>query len=109
MPGSSFGGQCLTAVNPAIPSAEKKAMIEGAIVDMKHYLRAVIDARRLEPKEDMVSDLIRAEADGHRLTDDDIMAFLFLLLPAGFETTTNLIANAMVVLLNHRSNFIAFY
>ncbi len=47
----------------------------------------------------MVSDLLAARIDGQALSNDDILAFLFLLLPAGFETTTNLIANGMVALL----------
>ena len=46
-----------------------------------------IAARRAEPRDDLVSELVTSQVDGHRLDDDAIVAFLRLLLPAGVETT----------------------
>lgn len=69
----------------------------GALYD---YLRAFIADRRLTPRDDLLSVLVSAEIDGKRLSDEDLLGFSFLLLIAGHETTTNLIANATVVLAN---------
>jgi hypothetical protein len=75
--------------------------IRSAFREMAGELSEVIAARRKTPGEDMVSDLVRAEVDGQVLTDDEIMSFLFLLLPAGMETTTHLLGNAAVLLAGH--------
>ncbi|NOJ92039.1 cytochrome P450 [Corallococcus coralloides] len=49
----------------------------------------------------MVSDLLRVEVEGQRLTDAEVLSFLFLLLPAGMETTAQLIGNAAILLARH--------
>ena len=59
------------------------------------YFAAMIPARRARPGEDLTSALLVAEVDGERLTDAEIMGFLFLMVIAGSETTTKLIGNAM--------------
>ena len=51
------------------------------------FFAGVIAQRRADPQGDLISVLVDAELDGQRLTDDDIFAFLRLLLPAGAETT----------------------
>jgi cytochrome P450 len=61
-----------------------------------------VELRRAEPADDLVTALAAAhDADGGQLTADELMANLALLLVAGFETTTNLIANGIVLLLGH--------
>ena len=65
------------------------------------YLEPVVDARRSEPQEDLISLLAHAELDGQRLTNDEIIAFCRLLLPAGAETTYRAASNMMVGLLSH--------
>ena len=62
---------------------------------------AVIAERRVTPRHDLVSVLVQAELDGQRLTDDEIIAFLRLLLPAGAETTYRSSSNLMCGLLTH--------
>ena len=62
---------------------------------------AVIEERRAAPRHDLVSVLVQAELDGQRLTDDEIIAFLRLLLPAGAETTYRSSSNLMCGLLTH--------
>jgi cytochrome P450 len=54
----------------------------------------MISQRRGRPTDDLTSALVDAEIDGDRLTDDEITAFLFLMVVAGNETTTKLLANA---------------
>jgi len=54
----------------------------------------MVTQRRRTPSDDLTSALVEAEIDGDRLTDEEIMAFLFLMVVAGNETTTKLLANA---------------
>ncbi|OSC40084.1 cytochrome P450 [Mycobacterium decipiens] len=72
-----------------------------AIGELAEYLQKLIVARRREPREDMLSILVNAEIDGHRLTDDELVNFAFLLLVAGNETTRNLIALGTLALIEH--------
>ena len=68
---------------------------------MREYLEPIVDARRANPTDDLISDLVTAEIDGHRLTDEKIYGFLRLLLPAGAETTFRVMGNAILALLTH--------
>ncbi|MDQ1360051.1 MAG: hypothetical protein QOJ44_428 [Acidimicrobiaceae bacterium] len=63
------------------------------------YLTAIIDQRRLHPADDLISDLVAADIDGEKLCDEDILAFLRLLLPAGVETTYRATGNLLFGLL----------
>ncbi len=65
------------------------------------YFAAVISERRVEPREDVISVLTQAELDGQRLNDEEIIAFLRLLLPAGAETTYRSSSNLLYALLTH--------
>lgn len=68
---------------------------------LQEYFTAIIDRRRSDPADDVISVLAHAEMDGHRLTDDEIVAFLRLLLPAGAETTYRSSSNLLYGLLTH--------
>ena len=57
--------------------------------------------RRAEPRDDLMSALIAAEADGEHLTDEELLGFSFLLLIAGNDTTTSLIGNGAELLARH--------
>jgi cytochrome P450 len=72
-----------------------------ALEEFRSYFMAFISERRLAPREDLVSDLIRSEVDGHRLDDDAIFASIKMLLPAGVETTYRSLGNLLVGLLTH--------
>jgi cytochrome P450 len=64
------------------------------------YLTDLVAARRADPREDLVTALVRAhDADGATLSTEELIANLVLLLVAGFETTTNLLGNGLAVLL----------
>ncbi|MDO0974733.1 cytochrome P450 [Mycolicibacterium frederiksbergense] len=58
------------------------------------YYADMVKQRRKHTSDDLTSALVEAEIDGDKLTDDEIMAFLFLMVVAGNETTTKLLANA---------------
>jgi cytochrome P450 len=68
---------------------------------MREYLEPLVAARRAEPTGDLLSELVHAEVDGERLTDEKIYGFLRLLLPAGAETTFRVMGNALYALLTH--------
>ena len=65
------------------------------------YFAAIISDRRADPRGDVISVLTKAELDGQRLTDEEIIAFLRLLLPAGAETTYRSSSNLMFGLLTN--------
>jgi len=65
-----------------------------AALTLVAYYQAMVDERRRAPTDDLTSALLVAEIDGDRLTDDEIIAFLFLMVVAGNETTTKLLGNA---------------
>jgi cytochrome P450 len=68
--------------------------------ELRGYFAEIIADRRRHPHDDLVSQLIEAEVDGHRLSDDEIYPFLLLLLPAGAETTYRSSSNLMFGLLS---------
>jgi len=65
------------------------------------YYQDMVDQRRRTPSDDLTSALIQAEMDGDRLTDEDVIAFLFLMVVAGNETTTKLLGHALFHLTRH--------
>ncbi|KRQ23741.1 MULTISPECIES: cytochrome P450 [Mycobacteroides] len=66
-----------------------------ASFDLMTYYIDMVKERRRRPTEDLTSALLQAEIDGDRLTDEEVLAFLFLMVIAGNETTTKLLANAV--------------
>jgi cytochrome P450 PksS len=71
------------------------------VILFMRYLRRLIAERRAEPRDDLVSALVRAEEAGDVLSEDELLAMVFLLLVAGYETTVNLIASGTLALLQH--------
>ena len=65
------------------------------------YLRPILEERRREPREDLVSTLLHTEVEGERLTEEEVLGFLRLLLPAGAETTYRLTGSLIFALLSH--------
>ncbi|MCK9870433.1 cytochrome P450 [Nocardiopsis dassonvillei] len=65
------------------------------------FVRELIDRKRSDPGPDILTGLIQAEEQGDRLSDDELVAMVFLLVTAGYETTYNLITSAVVTLLDH--------
>jgi cytochrome P450 len=68
---------------------------------LRGYLRDLLQQRRSQPAEDLMSGLIAVEEAGDQLTEAEIVATCNLLLIAGHETTVNLIANATLAMLRH--------
>ncbi len=74
---------------------------------LKDYFLEQIEGRRSTPTEDIIGDLVSAEIDGEKLTDEAIYSFLRLLLPAGLETTYRSSGNLLYLLLTHPEQFAA--
>lgn len=70
-----------------------QSAIEASINLMVYYQQMIAD-RRKNASDDLTTALLEAEIDGDRLTDDEVLGFLFLMVIAGNETTTKLLANA---------------
>jgi cytochrome P450 len=69
------------------------------------YLEGLIESKRRSPADDLISALVAAEAEGDRLSADEVMAMAFLLVVAGHETTVNLIGNGALALLENPAEF----
>ncbi|MGG3571482.1 cytochrome P450 [Bacillus gobiensis] len=65
------------------------------------YIGRLIDERRKNLTDDLISALIHAEAEGEKLTENELYSMIFLLIVAGHETTVNLIGNGVFTLLQH--------
>ncbi|MEL6457033.1 MAG: cytochrome P450 [Cyanobacteria bacterium J06621_15] len=68
---------------------------------LSKFLRKLIERKRDNPGEDMLTGLIQAEEEGESLSEDEIVGMVFLLIGAGFETTVQLITNGVLTLLQH--------
>ncbi len=81
-----------------------KNLATAAIFDMpqvSRFIRSLIERKRREPADDILSALIQAEDDGDRLSEQELISMVWLVTIAGFETTVHLITNATVALLDH--------
>jgi cytochrome P450 len=74
---------------------------------LKDYFLEQIERRKSTPTEDIIGDLVTADIDGERLSDEAIYSFLRLLLPAGLETTYRSSGNLLYLLLTHPDQFAA--
>ena len=93
----------LGALEPVV-SAEAAARGNKAVTDFLAYLETLVARRRArpgDPARDVLTRLIQGEDDGEKLTEKELMHNCIFLLNAGHETTTNLIGNGLVALLQH--------
>lgn len=73
----------------------------------KDYFGELVVERKKNPKDDLISDLARVEAEGERLTTDEMLSTLVVLVVAGHETTVNLIANGLLSLMRNPDQYTA--
>ena len=86
----------------AAPSTERRRAAEAAAADYVAYVRTLIAYRRREPGDDLLSDLIATrDADGSRLSEDELVATAVLLQMAGHEASVNVVGNGTHALLTH--------
>lgn len=75
--------------------------LEASFRDMSVYFSEIFEARRREPREDLISALVAVVQDGEKLSATELLSVCALILGAGHETTTNLLGNAVVALLRN--------
>lgn len=73
-----------------------------AAQELTEFLAPIVEARRRQPEDDVISELVQAEIDGRALTDDEIFSHVRLLVPTGGETTHGTLGNLLYALLRHR-------
>jgi len=84
------------------PPADRRRAAETAATEYVGYVRGLIDYRRRHPGEDLLSDLIATrDADGSRLSEDELVATAVLLQMAGHEASVNVVGNGTYALLSH--------
>jgi cytochrome P450 len=74
-------------------------------VEMTQYIQGLLEAKRQQPGEDLLSGLLQISDDDDRLTEQELVSMAFLLLVAGYETTSNLIGNGTYALLRNKPQF----
>ncbi|ONM50811.1 hypothetical protein B0T44_16975 [Nocardia donostiensis] len=70
-------------------------------LDLRGYLYQLVERKQNDPTDDLTTDLVRARDEGDRLTTDELVAILWLMLIAGHETTVYLLGNAVVAMARH--------
>ena len=83
------------------PDAERLRQLGVLFSEMDAYFSALAAQRRRPPREDLLTGLVQAQFEGSQLTQQEMITMLVLLLVAGNETTTSLIGNAVLELLDH--------
>lgn len=72
-----------------------------SLTDLTEYITELSEARRMHPQNDLLTGLVEAVEEGERLTQEELVANVIILLSAGHETTSNLIGNGLLALLQH--------
>jgi cytochrome P450 len=95
----------IMALGYALSGGEEAARVQrefaAVTAEMRGYVADLAEQRRAAPKDDLLTRLVQAEVEGERLTQDELLGFFQLLLSAGHETTTNLINNAILCLIEN--------
>ena len=83
------------------PTAEQLDIADSAALEINDYFGWLIETRRARPENDLISTLLQAEDSGDKLTHSELMSLVQFLFGAGFESTTNLIGNGLLGLIEH--------
>jgi len=83
------------------PAVELLERSQRALVEIRAYLNELIQQKRREPRQDLLSALVAAESEGGRLSEKELVNSCITVLVAGHETTTSLIGNGLYTLLRH--------
>ncbi len=89
----------------ADPTSWRMVFALPGIIQFLRYLRRLIELKRNSPQDDLVSALVQLDDGSDKLSPDELMAMIAILLSAGHETTTNLIANGTLSLLQNPDCF----
>ncbi|AEI41146.1 cytochrome P450 family protein [Paenibacillus mucilaginosus] len=85
----------------AATDIEKIRGVQSSLEAFASYVNGLIEERKAKPQADLITELIRVQENGDRLTREELSSTIFLLIVAGHETTVNLIGNGTLALLEH--------
>ncbi|RXJ00656.1 cytochrome P450 [Anaerobacillus alkaliphilus] len=85
------------------PTMEDLVTGNRVTIEFRDYFRQIVQQRAETPQDDLISGLIQAKDTAGKLSEDELLDMCILLLVAGHETTVNLIANSMLLLLLHKN------
>ena len=88
-------------INGRVLSPQESAEAQAGVMEFVKYFRDLIAERRRQPADDMLSGLIEVEERGDRLSTEELIVNLILLLAAGHGTTTHLLGNGLLALSHH--------
>jgi pimeloyl-[acyl-carrier protein] synthase len=74
---------------------------QAALLAMRSFLTDLVNQKRRQPADDVISQLVAAEAEGNRLSEQELVYTCVTILGAGHETTTSLIGNGLYTILSH--------
>lgn len=93
---------CLSYILDPIKSSNTRQQLNQSILEFRDYLRNLVQQRRQNPENDLISALIQARDERDMLSEDELLVTCILLFATGEETTVNLIGNGMLTLLSHQ-------
>jgi cytochrome P450 len=80
---------------------QQAGQIEQAVIELTEYVSALLERRRAEPADDLISTLLAAEADGDRLSHDECVNLVANVLQGGVDTTQSQLAHALRLFAEH--------
>ena len=83
------------------PDDRANPEVTAKLIEFIAYLRRLVAEKHSNPGDDLLSGLVLAEAEGDKLSENELLSMIFLLIVAGHETTVNLIGNGMLALFEH--------
>jgi cytochrome P450 len=95
----------LNAANRATLAANEVSRIRTSVAKLRAYLEGVIEDRRRNPREDFISQLVRAEVDDESLTSLEVLSIIILTHFGGSETPSHLIGNSLIALFDNPDTF----
>jgi hypothetical protein len=98
--GAAMGTGAADAFGPNV-TQELRDRANGAFATVTAFVGELVEQRRREPRDDLLTRLLDAEEDGERLSHDELVSMIMLLLIAGHDTTKSLISSGLWVLLRH--------
>lgn len=98
---SAWSDQIMTGSDSVLGGEEAARASQEAMASLVAYFTSLIERRRRQPRDDLISALIAARDAEDRLSEDELLGMCVLLLIAGHETTVNLIGNGLLTLLRH--------
>ena len=87
------------------PADRANPAVTAKLIEFIAYMRQLVAEKRANPGDDLLSGLVLAEAEGDKLSENELLSMIFLLIVAGHETTVNLIGNGTLALFEHPEQF----